>query len=147
MNAFDDADYFDCGDPEELIHESLEEALERFIDDAWEPGSVMGELLDKLCPLKVTGYARKKVAPRFGEAAIDTMLDDFDENYWCEEYGNPTDGDYPPWSASELISLKAALYKVMGAALLKARPWQCEEVGTREFSKAELMALIGDYLE
>lgn len=135
---FDRAKFYDCGDPQELKHADPGEAVEEFLDSNWAPDISPQQLLDELCPVTVKAYAPKTVAPRFGESAIDSMLEDFEENYWCEEYGNPMECGSPPWEGEQLRALRDKLYAALAEALKHAYVWQCEVVATREFTKQEV---------
>lgn len=142
---FDGATFYDCGDPEELHYESPSEAIEAHLDNAWEVGNTAMQTLDYVAPLEVKAFVPKKIPKGFGESAIDRMLEDFDENYWCEEFGNPIDGGHEPWTGDELKALKAKLYAVMDEALSHADVWQCDVVATRTYSEDEVRALVPDW--
>lgn len=138
---WNDATLFDCRDGSELHHTEPVEAIEELLDMAYEEGTTLGQTVAACSPVTVNGYRPKTISPRFGEAAIDNMLEDFIENYWCEEYGNC---DHQPWG-KDFNRIRGRFYALMEECLQSAVTWQCEKVGTREYSNDEVMEIARDW--
>jgi len=143
---FAEAKYYDCQDPEQLYHTEVEEAIERYIDDAWEPGQTksMRQLIADLCPITVTAYNPMKVSDRWPESMAERFLEDMEENLG-EEYGNP-DGDTEFWSEHQRTEIKKELEAVLAKAVAGAEVWACEDVAKREYSEAEVFEMMADDL-
>lgn len=144
---FDEADYYDTDNTNEILtHTELEEALDYCFDNAWVRGMTAEQLLEEVCPITVYAFHRKKVDPGFAASVVDSWMEHFDEDHWCEEYGNFEDYSNP-WKPEDLDALKAELTSVFKKYTDKARVWQCDQVAKAVYTKEEVRVLGADYLE
>lgn len=144
---FDAADLYDVDDTAEVLnHESPESAIEYALENAWEKGKTVDQVLKEVCPLTVYAFSRKTIDKSFAASVVDCWVADFDETHWCEEYGNFEDAS-DPWSSEEEKSLRNELADVLQKYLDKAHVWQCDQVAKAEFSEAEIRELMPDYLK
>jgi hypothetical protein len=143
-DAFEECKYYseENDDPESLSHNSPEEAMIQFFDDVFDPEVSIQQSIANHCPMTIIGWKRKVISPRFGEYAIDRMLEDFDESYFCEEYGNPFEDGFPPWEGERLKQVKEKFYKVMEECLKTAHVWQCEEAARKTFEEEEVLKIV-----
>lgn len=145
--AFDQATYYDADDTaEHLSHETVEDALEAAVELVWEEDKTPEEVLDELCPITLHGYVRKKVSPSFAREVVDSWMDDFDEMYWMEEYGNFEDMS-EPWKPAEEKALRDEITKVLQSYVEKAHVWQCDKSCDAVFTKEEVRKLIPGSLD
>jgi len=148
---FHTADYYTCDDTAELLsHEDWVEALAEHADswfDPQEPHLTIDEILEKQGSITVYAWKRKVLPTSFGfgEAAIDSMLEDFEEMYWCEEYGNAFEEGSPPWDEEALKIVKAKLYATMEECVQMAHIWQCEVITNKVFADEELVTLLKEH--
>lgn len=147
--AFDDADFYDTsGDPGELDHETLEAALADLLDSAAETRT---EAIEKVAPVLVDAFERKKLDPSFSEDCVGSWIvelgeDSFLYERWSEEYGDCLDGDGGPLENvpnDELEAFKAEVVEKLHA-LLEKHPsvWQCDKVASRKYSAEELREMF-----
>lgn len=138
---FDTAKFYDCGDPEELSHESAEEAITSHFEVTWESvEETQEQQAERICPLTVNAFVPKAMDPAWLDSAVDRMLEGFIENFE-EEYGGP-DGDCPPWDIETGKAYQTALLRMMTKFTKKSVVWQCDQVGEREFSAEECLEII-----
>lgn len=104
--------YWACDEPEILVHESQDRAIESFLDD-WYPND------DWPATIEVNGYARM-IPCDDGLDALENLIDVLDENY-----GNP-DGDPPEMTGK----MREAAQKFANAVISEYEPWACEVVKT-----------------
>lgn len=134
-DPFDDADFYDCcEDCEELSHETVEDAIAAHIDDRG-PGDILADIV-AATPLTVYAYKREVVSESWLASASRVLAAHLDE-LWGEEYGDP-DGRNNP----DEEQIAAALFPGIAAAVKPWRVWRCKEVATREYSAAEVEALM-----
>lgn len=152
-SPFDSATFYTCDDScEELSLETVEEAIEEmldgwFIHDPRTTSMTPDEAIETQGPITVYAYKRKTLPDSFGfgEAAIDSMLEDFDEMYWCDEYGNAHDDNAPPWEGDVLKDVKRKLYATMEECMKLANIWRCEVVEERVFSEMAITAMMMEH--
>ena len=139
---FAEAKFYDCQDPETLYHFEVEDAIERYLDDAWEPGKTksMRQLIADLCPITVKAYNPMKISNRWPESMAERFLEDMEENLG-EEYGNP-DGDTEFWSEHQRTEIQKELEAVLAKAAAGAEVWACEDVAKREYSEEEVLEIM-----
>ena len=151
MSKFDSAKYYSVYDDETLSHESPEEA----ITDAYEDCSV-ADLADEMLglvpelPVEVTAWNPKSppTDDRLTQLA-ESIVGDIEE-WWCDEdgWGNPDDSHLTNpktgWPEKDGDGRRAVERLVVALREITQglRIWQCEVVGTREYSKAEAIAII-----
>jgi hypothetical protein len=145
--AFESAAYYDWRpDSEVLSHTEIEEALTDAFESSWEKDKTPQELLGELCPIEIWAFKRKEVSPKFAAGVVERWMEDFDEDHWCEEYGNFEDESHP-WKAEDSHAIVAELTAVLQKYVDKAHVWQCEQVATRTFTEEEVKALIPEWFE
>lgn len=139
LKSFNTADWYSVNEDGELHHTCWEDCIGEHMDASHENDVHIVDQIDTIAPLEVFAWKRKTLPPNsgLGDTAIDRMLEDFDEYYWCEEYGG-VEEESPPWEGEALANTKKTLYSAMEECLQTADIWQCEIVGSRVFSKEEL---------
>lgn len=146
--AFHTADYFTCDDSaEELSHECWDEPINDFIDNWYDPQPphlTIDQILEKQGDVTVYAWKRKVLPTSFGfgESAIDSMLESFEEDYWGEEYGCPFEAGNPPWDKEVMEVVKKKLYATMQECVELAHIWQCEIVSEKVFTEEEVEAIV-----
>lgn len=138
--AFDNADYYDCGDPENLSHDTVEEALEDYIDglEGMSPECDVAALIEANSPITVSAYTRKAVHPADAADWARDMAENLNEWWREEEYADPDgDGDGPGDTA-----FVKALIPLIEAAIARTTVWACDNSGEREYSAEEVLALM-----
>ena len=143
---YNESTYYDASDaPEEMTSEDPSEAIAQYLDDHFYPpieNKTIEDHIRELSPIHVRSYTRKKAPTNQGEAAIDSLLEDFDEYYWCEEFGNAFEGGSPPWGEDVLLEVKKILYEAMERCVKKARVYQCDYTASREYSADEVAIMM-----
>ena len=141
MTAFDNAKFFACDEPDELRHESPEEAIREYIDD------LLGELRDVVeehTPLTVMAYNPVAITPDHVSDIADDLAE-LVEEWLAQEFGEPDTGDiYVPDGVAE--DLRLAFEAVIARVLREydVQAWRCEKVGTREYSTDEVLAIVAE---
>ena len=145
MSRFDAAKY-SVYDDETLSHESPEEA----IMDAYEDCSVEELEADLADAIEVTAW-NPKSPPTDDQLTqlAESIVGDIEE-WWCDEdgWGNPDDSHLTNpktgWPEKEGDGRRAVERLVVALREITQglRIWQCEVVGTRVYSKAEVIAII-----
>jgi len=137
-DPFDTATFFDCNEDGDLHsvldteNDTAEKAIFRHI--AW-----WG--VDKITyPLVVHAWAPDEIlAPWFDSIAA--HLHDIAVEAWEADFGDPEDNDsLPPEVADELLVGMTTVIRI----LKKARPWRCHKVGSREYTREQVLAIMGD---
>jgi hypothetical protein len=123
---FPDADYYDCSDPEELSHDTPEEAITYYLDGFATHKMTAEEALKEIRrEVTVTCYRRRKVTEAEIEHWASNLLESLGESF-SDEHGNPND-DHPcdpfPEGAEKIM------HDAVKAILEKAKVWSCEDVG------------------
>lgn len=141
---FHTATYYTCDDSvEELSHETWAEAITEHLD-AWHDPCTHNSPIDTIIagcsPLKVYAYARDVVEPRFGEHAVDSMMETLDDD-WHDNYGD-LDGDSCVFSPDKKKDITEKFYVLMRECLADATSWRCAVFAEMEFDAEELTALM-----
>jgi hypothetical protein len=139
--AYLGADYYACDDPEELQHESPEEAIRDYLDNL--VGDSWRETIAEAAPVEVTAYTRKEVPDEQIRQWTLGMVEDLEERVG-DEYGGPEGFDFEPKAKEALfVEIMAAARKSINATHI----WQCDQVGTREYSEEELLEMFKEDIE
>lgn len=88
--------------------------------------------------IEVTAYARKVVEPAQIKLWAERLADELNEWWPDEEYGNPDDDRTGPGDNQFVQELTT----ILQAAIDRTHVWQCEEVGKKEFSEEEVLAIM-----
>lgn len=143
---YNEAHYYDAGDtPEEMTSEDPTEAIAQYLDDHFYPpieNKTIENHIRELSPIHVRSYTCKQAPSNQGEAAIDSLLEDFDEYYWCEEFGNSFESGSPPWEGDDLLKVKKILYEAMERCIAIATVHQCDYTASREYSADEVITMM-----
>lgn len=141
-DAFDNADYYACRDPDCLSLSSPEEALEEQLDGWVTAGPGAEAEIRSHCPLVVMAFQPRKIPDSIIKILSEDALERIDEHLG-EEFGDPDGGSlFPKAIRAECIAL---LMPVIRAICDKASVWLCEEVGRRSFSADEVVALMREH--
>ncbi len=132
--------FWDCRDAENLTHSSPEEAIEEYLDYLYEKDVSLLDQIKKICPLKVTGYAREEITPEFISGMAHRFAEKFTEEIE-EEYGDP-EGDHPMLSPEDEKSLPVAFQLAFSQILAKATVWRCKVVETKTFTAEEVETMM-----
>ena len=126
MSDTREIEYWSVGEQERLSHETIDEAVEWFLDGVG--GGTEGLRPFLASTIEVIGYARMEPGIEFLKSALlERALEALDE-----EYAGP-DGDYS--EATE--AMKAAEEVFIQAILAEYTPWTCEQVCTRKVNVEE----------
>jgi hypothetical protein len=138
-DAFDGADYYDCQDAEELMHESASEAIADLLDCWVTPPCDTPAVIQEHSPITVTAYRHVEISEaEFATRALhaaQSILEALDE-----EYGDP-DGHHVLRQIEE--SLGAALAPALRAWCQEHyQPWMCNPSGKRVYDADAVEALM-----
>lgn len=135
-SAFDDADFYDAsGEPAELHHRTVEEALRDAVDCWCEPGCGLRASAEAHAPFVVAAYATLPIEPSWRDAVACDLTERYVE-VWEDDWGG---GDEP----TSLPEREAIRNAIRAALDLDTRPaWQCRKVGEMIFSATEVIALL-----
>ena len=138
MNAFDNAKFYDCRDPETLTYESPEEAVERFLDYWLNPGcDVEAVIREKCTPLTVDAYNPKEISDDQREAWV-LGIEAYLEEQFGEEFGDPDGAPYLDHAKDHRLALRAWVYEVIAGEHV----WACEKVAERTYTADEVVAMM-----
>jgi hypothetical protein len=138
-DPWDTADYYECREGvEELTHETLEDALESYLDGCMEPECDAEAVIRAVGMIEVTAYARKTVDPADAKRWAERLADEVNESWRDEEYGNPDDDQGGPGDDEFVREVTAVIQR----AFDRTDVWQCERVAKRKFSTEELLAIM-----
>ncbi len=141
-HPFESADYYDTGDPEELDHETVEGALEYWLDGYGGPGSRAADDIRSHAPVTVVAYRRQQITPLHLHRLADDLAERAREQL-SDDFGGP-EGDLPGFSNDAQAEL-AHTFEVALVELVRSREihsWQCEEVARRTYSAEEVEAIL-----
>lgn len=140
-NAYENADFYDaCSNPEDLRHESPEEAIEHMLDRL--PGDNILEMIADRSPCKVVAWSRREVPEREVGGWAAQAAEEFTERF-AEEYGSP-DGD-DGFTNEITQALTEGLQAIFRKTIDSVTIWACEEVAVREYSAAEVEAIMREH--
>ncbi len=144
-SPFDSATYYDWKDSESLSCESVEECLERWLDDNYEKGVNVREQIKRDCPIKITAYERKPIEPSDLQSTAESLVEQAQE-WFAEEFGDQ-DNEIPGWNADVDKELAAGFAEVMARvfAAREIESWQCEQVGARTYSAEEVEKILREH--
>jgi hypothetical protein len=140
---FDIADYYDCRESEELTSETLQEALEDFIDGNLSPPSNVTEEIRKLCPIEVVAYSRKEITEHFVRNVAEECYARLAELFH-EEYGEP-ESDYGGFDKESGEEIMRDFLPAVRKAAARGTVWQCDKVGKREYDFEEVLRLMREH--
>lgn len=133
-------DFFDCRDSEVLSHETVEEAIEEYLDGFMTRDCDVAKLIAEHTPLEVRGFDRKPLDHGFADQSAGWLLESALEQFE-EEYGG---GDYPLIEETDQAAVAAKEQIAAALRILHASVsvWQCEENAKREYSTEEVEAMM-----
>ena len=150
---FDTAKWYSVDQEDgKLEHESAEAALQEYLEVvAQEEGpdeprdNTLREAIDIANPVEVQAWNPKPIDDKFIQSQVEGSYRDFEEAF-SEEYGNP-DSDAPTFKQDVAETLKAELAAAFEKVLAATRVWQCEVVGSREYTEEELLEMFKDEIK
>jgi len=126
MSDTREIEYWSVGEQERLSHETIDEAVEWFLDGVG--GGMEGLRPFMVSTVDVIGYARMEPGVDFLESCLlEHALEALDE-----EHGDPDGG-----SDEATEAMKAAEKVFIQAILAEYTPWTCEQVCTTEVNVGE----------
>ena len=132
--------FWDVSDADRLTHTSPEEAIVEYAEECYEADVPVLDWIKRVCPIEVSGYARKTVDPGFIASLAEDAVEHFTERV-DEEYGDP-EGDMDLFSQEEQKAFCMGLQLVFAQALSKATIWQWEVVEKRSFTAEQVESLL-----
>jgi hypothetical protein len=140
VDPFDSADFYDCGQsPESLNHKTPAAAILALFPD--DPDAIDAAELLARGPLTVAAYRHVAIPDEWFSVTAERLADfageAFDET---ELLANP-DGD-EALTAEQLIAGAKLLEPALREMFANVKPWHCEQVATREYSAAEVEAIL-----
>lgn len=143
--SFKSADFFDCGEPEQLSHDCVEDALEYYFDSFGSLGCDMRAIITEHCPISVTAFHRKRVDTgsfQLGIAQrVETLVDNLNEDF-AEEFCDPDD-DSTGIDEDAIGRIRDLVLKEFAALSV----WQCEPTESVEFSAEQVCELLKDWID
>lgn len=140
MTDFDHATYYDCMESERLEHESVEAAIEAYLDGWAEPDCDMVALIKARSPIEVEAYERQEVSEDWIKSMAEDLFERFQESF-AEDFGDP-DGDYPDVDKEGLATAVPLLTTALKGIVAHANVWHCDKCGSREYSAEEVEAMM-----
>src|SRR5580658_9729702 len=142
LALFDQADFFDCTDAEELTHETPEEAIADYLDVFAAADGDMTKIIHMHTPLVVRALSRKTLEPSFSDQVARWALEGALEQY-DEEFGSG-ERSLIEMSDPEAVTAKEEIARALQKLFKSADVWQCDEVAVREYEAAEVEAMMRD---
>jgi len=144
-NDFDNADFYDCQDSEDLTCTTPEEALEEYIDGWTEVGDSLEAVIRKYSPIIVVGYRRKTISDGEMRREIRWSVDEFVQRL-TNEYGDPDGGPDSSISTEAIEVLIDTIFPTIRETIDEHfLVWACESVGKREYNADEVIALMREH--
>lgn len=141
-NSYDDADYYDCGDPEEFSHETPEEALTAYFNTIGDPKATGAQVEADIrahTPVEVKAFKRRTVDNSWLSAVAEMDLFEKFSEAWCSEFGDP-DNDMIEEDAKIFAQTIAPILRLFVEARLDV--WACEQVAVRIYTADECVAMM-----
>lgn len=137
IDAFDDADYYDCyEDSDQLSSESWDEAIASHIDGCAERGENVEATVRRLGPLTVYAFKRKAVHDDWIDATTERLADLLQED-WCDEFGDP-EGDHQP----DIDAVKNKIAEAIRDLVENNDVWQCDDVAKRTYTVEQILEAL-----
>jgi hypothetical protein len=140
IDAFENADYYDCRGDERFTHESPEECIEHHLDSLMEPNGDVGALIATTGPIEVAAYVRNGVTDHSVDNWATSLAAHLLELFG-EEYGDP-DGESDDIDDA---ALAIVLKPIIRAALADVTVWHCSKSGSRTYQPDEVAALMREH--
>ena len=117
---------------------------EEFLVDKFDAGVLDVALASYVKGVEVVEYQRVVVSDQWLESATHQALDDFDESY-ADEFGGEDDDCKKP-GADEAPEREELFHLLKRYAAKHLRPFCCEAVSTRTYSREEVRAILAAHL-
>ena len=141
LPPFPPGDYYDCNESERLTHESPEEAIEFAVEDWYEAGRSMADVIRAHGPLRVTSYTPKVVPEEWIADLAEMLLEKADER-WGEEFcASDNDGDYGP-GPEHFEAIQTKLTPLLVEFFKDSTPYDCVEVGHVDLTPEQVEAIM-----
>lgn len=139
---FQDADFYDCNDREDLEFETPQEAVFDYLDSQCEPGCNALDVIKKACPLTVYAYKRMQTDDMFLETEAKHLLEIAEED-WLEVYGNPeADSSFAKEDHEKAIPALVGLLRMFYS---NGDVYACDGVGSVTLDALQVEALMHEF--
>lgn len=142
-DTFDNADYFDCRDGAELIHDTPEEAITSWIDDNYVEGESPIRCIRRLGPIEVMAFNREPIPAEWPRSMALHLVDRFVEDLE-DEFGDP-EGLHELTTEAGRGAVADGFEALIRQAISQVAPWTCREVAKRVYTVAEVEAVCREY--
>jgi len=137
---FKTAELYTCSEDKPLMHSTVEDAVQEYLDDQWDAEEPVEAQCDRIGPLDVFAYNTDKVDPTWVEKKVEQFMidfrDSFEEAYGSEDFaGEPWNKDTEDWA-------KKVIHSNLVKSLRQAKVYTCHQVGTHTFTSDELKELL-----
>lgn len=140
-DAFDNADFYTCIDPDRLILESPDEAIMEWLDRHRMLGRSVLDLINNHTPITVMAFKRSQVSDLWIESTAEWLLDQAADSFF-NEYGSPDVNDNDDIDDDDIKrampSMKAAVKQLVESTTV----WQREQVASRNFDTDQVTAMM-----
>lgn len=115
---------------------------EDYLIDKFDGGVLDEGLAKHIDGVEVVQYQRRTVEQKWLADMANSLLDDFNERY-SEEFGGEDDDCFQP--EADDGPFREQLFKVLEThAARNLRPYQCEEVSRRTYTREEVRAILAE---
>lgn len=140
-DPFDGADYYDCTGSEILVHGVVADAITEHVDNAYEPGVPVAEIIKRLSPIAVRAYRKAAIGPAQIDRWTNQMIDHLDEMISEEDaLCDPESGDTGV-TRSVAHSVRVKLRPLVEEYAADVDVWHCDLDGERTYSAEEVEAI------
>lgn len=120
-----EAEFWDCEDPEVLMHVDPISALEACVENHRSHDLLTEETIREMGTIEICAYGKRLHTPGEIREAAERALDAATEALDDEDHGHPED-DEPMFTVNVLAKHLPAFEAVVRALLAEGRVWQCE---------------------
>lgn len=136
-----EAEFWDCEDPEVLMHVDPISALEACVENHRRHDMLTEETIREMGAIELCAYRKRLHTPGEITEAAERALDAATEALDDEEHGHP-EGDEPMFTVEVLAKHLPAFEAVLLALLAEGRVWQCEVAQRVELTPGEAIEIL-----
>lgn len=136
-----EAEFWDCEDPEVLMHLDPISALEACVDNHRTHDQTTEETIREMGAIELAAYRKRLHTPAEILEAAERALDAATEALDDEEHGHP-EGDEPMFSVDVIAKHLPAFEAAVLALLADGRVWQCEVTDRVELTPDETLEIL-----
>jgi len=122
-----EGDFYDCGDGEQLSHESPEEAVEDWLEGWLEPDCDVSAAIREQAPIELTVFRRNALEAGWVERQAEMALETLEESF-SEEYGDPEAGLSDSQFERAKKECLPALTKAFQDFISQFEVWRCDPI-------------------